>query len=79
MNSTVTILYEDRVIDPGIPTDCNPRFQLRGHVTFPVPAYFQQLWSLNECYDLVKEYEKTFNIRYQLLFVLVLTPYLKCH
>ena len=66
MNSTVTILYEDRVIDPGIPTDCNPRFQLRGHVTFPVPAYFQQLWSLNECYDLVKEYEKTFNIRYQL-------------
>ena len=66
MNSTVTILYEDRAIDPNIPPDCNPQFQLPGHVTFPVPGYFQQLWSLSECYDLVRDYEKQFNIRYQL-------------
>ncbi len=66
MNSTVTILYEDQVIDPHIPSDCNPQFQLPKHVTFPVSAYFQQLWSLNECYDLVKDYEKQFNIQYQL-------------
>jgi hypothetical protein len=66
MNSTVTILYEDRVIDPGIPSNCNPQFQLPHHVTFSVPTYFQQLWSLNECYDLIKDYEKQFNIRYQL-------------
>ncbi|UJR23258.1 hypothetical protein I4U23_026278 [Adineta vaga] len=67
MNSTVTILYEDRIIDPGIPSTCNAQFQLPHHALIPVPAYFQQLWSLNECYDLVKEYEKKFNIRYQLL------------
>ncbi|CAF3947440.1 unnamed protein product [Rotaria sp. Silwood2] len=67
MNSTVTILYEDRFIDPGIPSNCHPRFQLPRHATFSVPAYFQQLWSLNECYDLVKDYEKRFNIQYQLL------------
>ncbi|CAF4006231.1 unnamed protein product, partial [Adineta steineri] len=67
MNSTVTVLYEDRVIDPGIPSTCNPQFQLPGYAVIPVPAYFQQLWSLNECYDLVKNYEKQFNIRYQLL------------
>ncbi len=67
MNSTVTILYEDRVIDPRIPSNCNPQFQLPKFATFSVPAYFQQLWSLNECYDLVKDYEKQFNIQYQLL------------
>jgi hypothetical protein len=67
MNSTVTILYEDRVIDPNIPSNCNPQFQLPKYATFSVPAYFQQLWSLNECYDLVKDYEKVFNIQYQLL------------
>ena len=65
-NTTMTIIYEDRVIDPGIPPDCNPQFQLPRHVTFPVPAYFQQLWSLNECYDIVRNYEKEFNIQYQL-------------
>jgi len=67
MNSTVTILYEDRVIDPNIPLDCKPEFQLRNHVTFSVPAYFQQLWSLNQCYDLVKDYEKRYNIEYQIM------------
>jgi hypothetical protein len=66
MNSTVTVLYEDRDIDPGIPSDCQPQFQLPKFATFSVPAYFQQLWSLNECYDVVKEYEKYSNIRYQL-------------
>jgi hypothetical protein len=66
MNSTVTILYEDRDIDPGIPSNCNPQFQLPKFATFSVPAYFQQLWSLNECYDLVKNYEKYSNIRYQI-------------
>lgn len=66
LNTTVTILYEDRVVDPNIPEDCHPQFQLPRHVTFPVAAYFQQLWSLNECYDLVKEYEQKHNLRYQL-------------
>ncbi|CAF1094723.1 unnamed protein product [Adineta ricciae] len=67
MNSTVTILYEDRDINPGIPPTCNPEFQLPKYAPIPVPNYFQQLWSLNECYDLVREYEQRFNIRYQLL------------
>jgi hypothetical protein len=66
MNSTVTIVFEDRAIDPHIPADCHPRFQLPRHSTFPVPGYFQQLWALNECFDLVKTYEQQFNIRYQL-------------
>ena len=30
-------------------------------------AYYQQLWGLSECYDLVKEYEQKTNIRYVLL------------
>nr|ACC43950.1 unknown [Philodina roseola] len=67
LNTTVTIIYEDRFVDPQIPDDCQPQFQLPRHVTFPLPAYFQQLWSLNECYDLVKEYEEKFHFDYQLM------------
>ncbi|CAF1198790.1 unnamed protein product [Adineta steineri] len=66
-NSTVTVIYEDRVIDPKIPADCHPEFQLPGGAPIPVVGYFQQLWALAECYDLVKDYGKRFNIEYQLL------------
>jgi hypothetical protein len=31
------------------------------------PRYFQEVWGLAECFDLVKEYEQKMNIRYELL------------
>jgi hypothetical protein len=66
MNATVTVLYEDRVIDPHIPSNCttfyNPRMP-----TSKVEPYYQQLWALAECFDLVKEYERNMNIHYELL------------
>jgi hypothetical protein len=66
MDSTVTVLYEDRVIDPGIPSNCktfyNPEI---GKVT--EMDYFQEMWGLTECFDLVKEYEQKMNIRYEFL------------
>ncbi|CAF1285966.1 unnamed protein product [Didymodactylos carnosus] len=67
LNSTVTVLYEDRDIDPGIPTDCKPEFQIANGARIPVLGYLQQLWSLAECYHLVKDYEQRFHIQYQLL------------
>ncbi|CAF4731640.1 unnamed protein product, partial [Rotaria sp. Silwood1] len=66
LNSTVTILYEDRVIDPNIPSTCKTFYYPnmdRSHVI----SYYQQLWRLAECFDLVKEYEQKMNIRYELL------------
>ncbi|CAF2936853.1 unnamed protein product, partial [Rotaria sp. Silwood2] len=66
LNSTVTILYEDRVIDPHIPSNCKTFYyppMSRSHV---IP-YYQQLWGLAECFDLVKEYEQKMNIRYEFL------------
>lgn len=67
LNSTVTVLYEDRIIDPQIPSDCKAEFQLRGGAPIPVLGYLQQLWALAECYHLVKDYEKRFHVQYQLL------------
>ena len=66
MNSTVTIIYEDRTIDPKIPADCQPNFILPKHV-YKVDAYFQQVWALAQCYHLVERYQNEFNIKYQLL------------
>ena len=66
-NSTVTILYGDRILDPKIPSDCKAEFQMRNGAPIPVLGYFQQLWALAECYDLVQDYEERFNIKYQLL------------
>ena len=66
MNSTVTIIYEDRTIDPKIPADCQTNFILPKHV-YKVDAYFQQVWALAQCYHLVERYEKEFNIKYQVL------------
>jgi hypothetical protein len=66
MNSAVTILYEDRVIDPHIPLNCKTFYSPR---IAPVMEmhYFQQMWGLSECFDLVKEYEQKMNIRYEFL------------
>ena len=62
----MTILYEDRNIDPHIPSDCQTFYS--PDVTEATKArYFQQLWALNECFNLVKEYEQKMNIRYELL------------
>ena len=65
MNSTVTVLYEDRDVDPRIPTNCSVFYDpfMQPHHTV---HYYQQLWGLAECYDLVKEYERTMNITYEL-------------
>ena len=41
-----------------------PKFHLPEH---DEPTYLQQLWSLNECYDFVRDHEKRFKIRYQLM------------
>ncbi len=66
MNTTVTIIYEDRTINPNIPHDCEPNFILPKHI-YKVDAYFQQIWALAQCYHLVQNYEKQFNIKYQLM------------
>jgi hypothetical protein len=66
MNTTITIIYEDRSIDPNIPHDCPPEFILPKHI-YKVNAYYQQIWALAQCYYLVKNYEKDFNIKYQLM------------
>jgi len=66
MNTTITIIYEDRNINPNIPDDCQPEFVLPRHI-YKVNAYFQQIWALAQCYNLVKDYEKDFNIKYQLM------------
>ena len=66
MNTTVTIIYEDRTIDPKIPADCQPNFILPRFM-YKVDASFQQVWALAQCYHLVERYEKEFNIRYQLM------------
>lgn len=66
MNTTVTILYEDRIVNPGIPSDCQPSFVLPTDI-YKVDAYYQQVWALAECYNFVKDYEKRFNIKYQLM------------
>ena len=65
MNSTVTVLYEDRVIDPRIPSDCKT-FYSGGISPEAEKEYFQHLWALNECFQLVREYEQEINIRYEL-------------
>ncbi len=66
MNSTVTVLYEDRVIDPHIPSNCKTFYRPTIDKAKEV-SYFQQLWGLSECFDLVKDYEEKMNIRYEFL------------
>ena len=66
MNTTVTVLYEDRTIDPRIPANCTPNYVLPKHI-YKVDAYFQQMWALDQCYQLVKDYEERFNVKYQLM------------
>jgi hypothetical protein len=66
MNSTVTVLYEDQVIDPHIPSNCTTFYKPTIDKANELP-YFQQLWGLAECFDLVKDYEQKMNIRYELL------------
>ena len=65
MNSTVTILYEDRAISPNIPSNCMTYYYPAIDKSFE-PGYFQQIWALSECLDLVKTYEQKFNIQYEL-------------
>jgi hypothetical protein len=65
LNSTVTILYEDRIIDPYIPLNCSTFYYPSMERSHVIP-YYQQLWGLAECFDLVKDYEQKMNIRYEL-------------
>ncbi|CAF1081310.1 unnamed protein product [Adineta ricciae] len=67
LNVTMAVFYEDRVIDPMIPDDCHIRFHLPKNTSAHIHNYLQQLWSAKQCYDLVKDYERRFNLRYQLL------------
>jgi hypothetical protein len=66
MNSTVTILYEDRIIDPHIPSTCktfnDPPINMARELN-----YLQQLWALSECFDFIKDYEKKMNVRYEFI------------
>ena len=66
MNTTVTVRYEDRAIDPRIPSNCTPNYVLPEHI-YKVEAYFQQVWALNQCYQLVKDHEERFYVKYQLM------------
>jgi len=66
INTTITVIYEDRNINPNIPDDCQPNFILPKHI-YKVDAYYQQIWALAQCYQLVKDYEKQFYIKYQLM------------
>jgi hypothetical protein len=64
MNSTVTIIYRAPVMDPHRPLDCPELFNPHANKE-PEEVYFQQLWGLTECFDLVKEYSEKMNIRYE--------------
>jgi hypothetical protein len=66
MDSTVTILYEDRVIDPHIPSSCKIYYDPEINMALKVNL-FQQFWALSECFDLIKEYEQAMNIRYEFI------------
>ena len=65
-NSTLIILYEDRTIDPQIKSSCQNYFDPFISNAKLIP-YYQQMWALSECFDMVREYQKTMNIRYDLL------------
>ena len=65
MNLTVVILYEDRIIDPQIPSNCSTFFQ-PAIDEFKRTRYYEQLWALSECFDLVRDYENKMGIRYEL-------------
>ncbi|CAF3863847.1 unnamed protein product, partial [Adineta steineri] len=65
LKSTTIILYEDRIIDPEIPSNCSTHYHPPMDESHVIP-YYQQLWGLAECFDLVKEYEQKMNIRYEL-------------
>ena len=66
MNSTVTILYEDRVIDPHIPSTCKTFYDPPIDMAHEI-NYFQQIWALSECFDFIKEYEEKNGIRYEFI------------
>ena len=63
-NSTVTVLYEDRAINPRIPSTCKTFYKPRMNPARQI-NYFQQIWALSECFDLVKEYEEMMGVRYE--------------
>lgn len=65
-NSTVAVFYEDRTVDPQIPKQCEYFFEPAFSVNV-INKYYQQLWALSECYDLVRSYEKKMNIEYEYL------------
>jgi hypothetical protein len=66
MDSTVTILYEDRVINPRIPSSCKTFYKPKINITREI-NHFQPIWALNECFDLIKEYEKKMGVRYEFI------------
>jgi hypothetical protein len=66
MNSTVIILYQDRAIDPHIPSTCKTFYDPVINMAHEI-NYFQQLWALSECFDFIKGYEKKMNIRYEFI------------
>ncbi|CAF1024668.1 unnamed protein product [Didymodactylos carnosus] len=49
-NATVKILYEDRPLDPGLPSSCQTNYQIPPPYVqladYKIPQYFQQLWAL---------------------------------
>ncbi|CAF4428618.1 unnamed protein product, partial [Didymodactylos carnosus] len=63
-NATMKIIYEDREVDPRIPSTCQVNFSV---TDYKISLYYQQLWALAQCYEVVKEYEQKMNIEYQLL------------
>lgn len=66
LNSTVAVFYNDQDLDPKIPSKCP--FYFEPH--FPeavIKKYYQQLWALSECFDLVRDFERKTNVRYDYL------------
>ncbi|CAF1390018.1 unnamed protein product [Didymodactylos carnosus] len=62
--ATTKIIYEDREVDPRLPSTCKVDSSL---TDYKISLYYQQLWALAQCYKVVKEYEQKMNIEYQLL------------
>ncbi|UJR25526.1 hypothetical protein I4U23_006872 [Adineta vaga] len=66
-NFTVKVLFENiPSLDPHFPPNCTSEKSI-DQPEHKVPRYYQQLFGLSNCFNMVREYEKKYNIKYDLM------------
>ncbi|CAF0936926.1 unnamed protein product [Adineta ricciae] len=66
-NFTVKVLFENiPKLDPQFPPSCTTDASV-DQPEFKVPRYYQQLFGLSNCFSLVRDYEKKYNVKYDLM------------